>query len=80
MNKFESKPSPPKLNVNQGWVVQIYGRNRQLLWVLEPSHGWMFLIGCSIGLLLAVIWINLARHSPPPEATPIVEPPTLQVD
>ena len=80
MDKFESKPSKPKLDTDEGWVVQVYGSNRRLLCVLEPSHGWIFLIGCGVGLLLSVIWINLARYSPPLEPTPPTESPALQVD
>lgn len=80
MNKFESRPSQPKLNTDEGWFVQVYGSNRRLLCVLERSHGWIFLIGCSVGLLLSVIWINVARYSPPIEPTPPTESPALQVD
>ncbi|MGB7248943.1 MAG: hypothetical protein WBC73_08395 [Phormidesmis sp.] len=88
MNKFESKQSKPKLDTDEGWLVQVYGRNRRLLCVLEPSHGWIFLAGCCVGLLLSVIWINAARYSSPVEPTSPspVEPtaptdtPALQVD
>ncbi len=80
MNKFESRQSQPKLDINEGWVVQVYGSNRRLLCVLEPSHAWIFLIGCGVGLLLSVIWINVARYNPPLEPTPITESPPLQVD
>ncbi|MEM9536281.1 MAG: hypothetical protein AAGA40_11490 [Cyanobacteria bacterium P01_E01_bin.45] len=69
MNKFESRPSQPKLDTDEGWVVQVYGRNRRLFCVLYPSQGWLFLLGCSVGLLLAVIWITVARYSPPSETT-----------
>lgn len=80
MNKFESKKTQPKLNSNEGWVVQVYGSNRRLLCVLEPSHGWTFLTGCCVGLLLSVIWVNAARDSPPVEPTITTETPALQVD
>ncbi len=80
MNKFESSQSQPKLDTDEGWVVQVYGSNRRLLCVLEPSHGWLFLSGCAVGLLLSVIWINVARYSPPLEPTPPTEPSILQVD
>ncbi len=78
MNTSESRQSEQKLD--EGWVVQVYGSNRRLLCVLEPSHGWIFLIGCGFGLLLSVIWINAARYSPPLEPTPPTESPALQVD
>lgn len=80
MNKFESKPSQPKLNTDEGWVVQVYGSNRRLLCVLEPSHAWIFLTGCGVGLLLAVIWTNVARYSPPLKPAPPIESPALKVD
>jgi len=80
MNKFDSKQPQPKLDTDEGWVVQVYGRNRRLLCVLEPSHGWIFLIGCSVGLLLSVVWINAARYSPPIKPPPPTELPALQVD
>jgi len=80
MNKFESKKSQPKIDTDEGWLVQVYGRNRRLLCVLEPSHGWIFLLGCCVGLLVSVIWINLSRQSPTPVPTPPSEVPTLQVD
>ncbi len=80
MNNFESKHSQPKLDREEGWIVQVYGSNRRLLCVLEPSHGWIFLFGCSVGVLLSVIWINAARYSPPLEPTAPKDSPVLQVD
>ncbi|MEO0988286.1 MAG: hypothetical protein AAFY20_22510 [Cyanobacteria bacterium J06639_14] len=77
MNKFESKKSQPQLNTDEGWVVQVYGSNRRLLYVLEPSHGWVFLMGCCVGLLVAVSWINIARYNPQVEPNPSTEPPGL---
>lgn len=80
MNQFESKQTRLKLDTDEGWVVQVYGGNRRLLCVLEPSHGWIFLIGCSVGLLLSVIWINATRYSPPAEPTFPTKSPAFQVD
>lgn len=80
MNKFESKQSQPKLNIDEGWAVQIYGSNRRLLCVLEPSHGWIFLVGCCTGLLISVIWINAARYSSPGKPITPTEVPAFQVD
>jgi len=37
MNKFESSPSQPKWDMDEGWVVQVYGSNCRLLCVLEFS-------------------------------------------
>ncbi|NJN29626.1 MAG: hypothetical protein HC824_03600 [Synechococcales cyanobacterium RM1_1_8] len=82
-NKFESKQSQPKLETDQGWIVQIYGSNRRLLCVLEPSHGWIFLTGCCMGLLLSITWINVARHSIPVKPSAPAAPtkaPAFQVD
>jgi hypothetical protein len=80
MRKFESQKSTPFLDTKEGWAVQVYGSNRRLLCVLEPSHAWTFLLGCGVGLLLAMIWINAARYSPPIEPTPPSESPKLQID
>ncbi|MEM9816632.1 MAG: hypothetical protein AAF215_23730 [Cyanobacteria bacterium P01_A01_bin.123] len=80
MNKFESKQSQPKLDNDEGWIVQVYGSNRRLLCVLEPSHGWIFLVGCCVGLLLSIIWFNAARYSSPVEPTTPTEAPALQID
>ncbi|WP_330204172.1 hypothetical protein [Cyanobacterium sp. Dongsha4] len=80
MNNFESRQSQPKLNNDEGWVVQVYGSNRRLLCVLEPSHGWIFLIGCGFGLLLSIIWFNIARYNPPLDTPPPVDSAPLQVD
>lgn len=80
MNNFESRQSQIKLDTDEGWVVQVYGSNRRLLCILEPSHGWIFLIGCSVGILLSIIWINIARYTPPLEPSSPKDSPVLQVD
>jgi hypothetical protein len=80
MNQFESRQSQTPLNTEEGWVVQVYSSNRRLLFMLDPSHGWIFLLGCGVGLLLAVIWFNVARYSPPLEPTPPTHSPAFQVD
>ena len=25
--------------ISEPWIIHVYGQNRKLLWVLEPSHG-----------------------------------------
>jgi hypothetical protein len=67
--------------VDEGWSIHIYDRRRRLLCSLEPSHGWIFLLGCLVGLGLAITWGNLARSSPSlsPEGK-TVETPPLQLD
>ncbi|MGF1523028.1 MAG: hypothetical protein ACFBSF_11995 [Leptolyngbyaceae cyanobacterium] len=71
--------------VDEGWAVQVYGRDRRLLCVLESSHGWIFLLGCSLGALLTLLFVTLAHHSPAPEpiepaSIPSSISPSLQVD
>ena len=78
MNKF--RQTQLKLDANEGWLVQVYGSNRRLLCVLESSHAWTFLMGCCVGLLLSVIWINTARYSSPIEPTAPTEALKFQVD
>ena len=70
-------------SVTEPWIVHVYGQNRKLLWVLEPSHGWLFLLGFGFGLLLTVIHFNLAASTSASETLPArdtYDPPALQVD
>ena len=69
-----------KTHTGEGWMVQVYGRDRRLLCVLEPFHGWVLLVGCGLGLLLAILWFNLSRCSSLTELTEPTETPFLQVD
>lgn len=75
MNKLQ-KP------VDEGWSVHIYDRQRRLLCALEPSHGWIFLLGWGVGLMCAIAWVNLAP--PAADAYPLEDrapkTPLLQVD
>ncbi|ESA32055.1 hypothetical protein N836_28280 [Leptolyngbya sp. Heron Island J] len=71
-------------SVTEPWIVHVYGQNRKLLWVLEPSHGWLFLLGFGFGLLLTVIHVNLATSTSVSEALPTRDasesPALLQLD
>lgn len=81
MNKFDSTKLQTKIdNTSEGWLVQVYGRDRRLLCVLESSHAWTFLLGCGVGILLAVIWVSVARYAPPVDPAPPTSTPKLQVD
>jgi hypothetical protein len=81
MNKFDPMKLKTQIdNPNEGWIVQIYGGDRRLLCVLEPSHAWTFMLGCGCGLLLAVGWFNLARYSPTPTYEPTTMPAERQID
>ena len=60
MKKLDAKTP----EADEGWIVQVYGSNRRLLCVLEPSHGWIFLAGCVVGLLVAILLFNLSRYVP----------------
>lgn len=67
--------------IDDGWIVHVYGQNRRLLYSLEPSHGWIFLIGFGFGLGLAILFVNLARYSSPAEVSPPSgDLPMLQID
>ncbi|MEM6425820.1 MAG: hypothetical protein AAF651_06880 [Cyanobacteria bacterium P01_C01_bin.73] len=65
--------------IDEGWSVHIYDRRRRLLCTLEPSHGWVFLLGCLFGLGLAITWANLAQPRSAPAAN-AAETPLLQID
>lgn len=81
MNKFDSTKLRPRIDqTSEGWLVQIYGRDRRLLCVLESSHAWTFLLGCGFGLLVAVGWFNLANLSPTPTYEPATTPPEMWID
>ncbi len=75
-----------KDKIDEGWSVQIYGRDRRLLFSLYPSHAWTFLAGLVIGLLFALV---AAQHSTPPSSltspssvspSPNPDEPLLKVD
>jgi len=81
MNQFDSTKLPTRFNnTNDGWLVQIYNGERRLLCVLESSHAWSFLLGCGFGLLVAVVWFNLANQSPSRTYEPATTPPEMWVD
>jgi hypothetical protein len=62
-----TQSSTPQLDreLNTHWMIHIYDRNRRLRCSLDPSHGWSFLSGTLVGLLLAVLGINLIHLQPP---------------
>ncbi len=81
MNKFDSTKSPIRIDpTGEGWLVQVYGRDRRLLCVLDSSHAWTFFLGCGFGLLLAVGWFNLVRHSPSTTYEPSTNLPEMRID
>lgn len=76
-----------KDKIDEGWSIQIYGRDRRLLCSFYPSHGWTFLAGFVVGLLSALIIVG----QPPTETSSVTSPsdappspnphePLLQVD
>lgn len=77
MNKIELT------DTHEGWIVQVYGRDRRLLCVLEPSHLWAFVVGCGLGVVLTLLFSNLLCYSPlvePMDSTGPAKAPSLQVD
>ncbi|NBD32238.1 MAG: hypothetical protein GVY17_04515 [Cyanobacteria bacterium] len=44
-----------KDKIDEGWSIQIYGRDRHLLCSLYPSHGWVFFAGFLLGLLITLM-------------------------
>jgi hypothetical protein len=42
-------------NLDEGWSVQIYGRDRRLICSLEPSHDRFFIVGLAIGLTFGIL-------------------------
>jgi hypothetical protein len=81
MNKFDPTKLRTKFdNTSEGWLVQVYSGERRLLCVFESSHAWTFVLGCGFGLLLAVVWFNLARYSPSTTYEPATTPPEMRID
>ena len=81
MNNFDSTKLRTKFdNTSEGWLVQVYSGDRRLLCVFDSSHAWTFLWGCGFGLLLAVVWFNLARYSSSPTDMPATIPPEMWID
>ena len=58
---MKSTHSQPHLDrsLDSGWAVHVYDGRRQLLCTIDPSHGWSFAVGTAVGLLLAVVALNL---------------------
>ena len=81
---MKSTHSQPRLDrsLDSGWAVHIYDGKRQLLCTFGPSHGWSFVVGTAVGLLLAVIAFNLSLSQPPRPETqePLPQTAPLQVD
>ena len=81
MNKFDPTKLQTKFdNTSEGWLVQVYSSDRRLLCVFESSHAWTFLLGCGVGLLLAVGWFNLTRYIPSTTYEPTTTPPGMLID
>mgnify|MGYP006267496079 FL=1 len=74
-----------KDRVNEGWSIQIYGRDRRLLFSFYPSHCWTFCAGFCLGFLLTVIMVGqqaTTASTPAVDSLPSPNPhePLLQVD
>lgn len=66
--------------MNQGWIVNIYGGDRRLLCSLEPSHAWAFAVGLIVGGVAMVNWTTGDRpQTPAPRVSPVPAAP-LTVD
>lgn len=66
----------------EGWAIHVYSCDRRLLCTLDPSHGWMFIAGLALGLMVAIIGYNLPHEPtviiPQPPNPDLVAP--LQID
>ncbi len=81
MKKFDSSKLRTSINnTSEGWLVQIYSRDRRLLCVLEASHAWTFILGCGAGLLLGIGWFNLASSTPATTYVPSPPHPKMMID
>lgn len=55
--------------IDEGWSVQVYGRDRRLLFSMHPSHGWTFLAGLIVGFSIATAAASGDRPASPPAST-----------
>lgn len=73
-------------NVNEGWSVIVYSGDRRLLFSLNPSHAWIFVIGIMVGFFGAVVGYSTSLHAtsePPSSEQPALEkadPPPTGID
>jgi hypothetical protein len=58
-----------KNRLDLGWSVQIYSSDRRLLCSLEPSHAWGFLVGISVGVVLALVGTQHLHTQPQTSTT-----------
>ncbi len=81
MEKFEPTKSRSQFDKDkEGWLVQVYGGDRRLICIIEPSHAWAFLLGCGIGILFTVAWVNLASFSSSRTYAPATTVPELRLE
>lgn len=55
---------PHPHDLDEGWIVHIYGNNRRLLCTLNPSHGWSMVAGLVLGIGLTASCTNLNNATP----------------
>ncbi|MGB2924926.1 MAG: hypothetical protein WBB82_06480 [Limnothrix sp.] len=77
-----NKLSTPSLEQKDfGWSIQLYSGDRRLLFCLDPSHAWIFVIGLFLGYIIPFLGLGtnhqITEQSPPPESA---QPAMLQVD
>jgi hypothetical protein len=77
MRKLNSKPTQPSIASEQAWVVQVYDRDRHLVCLVDPSHGWAFFLGCVAGFVVTAI--GFSRGTSPVEAPSPAEMPSGEV-
>jgi hypothetical protein len=70
----------PKLHstTQEGWAIHVYDRERHLLFTLDPSHGWMLLLGVVLGFAIATAGYD--SPTAPKAFTPNPDAAPLQID
>lgn len=74
------QPKQSNHDVQEGWMIHVYGGDRRLLCSLEASHIWFFIGGLVVGLFLAGIVASSQRPATTPTPTPNTLTPPLAID
>lgn len=65
-------------DLDQSWIIHVYGPNRRLVCTLDPSHGWVFAVGLVLGLMVGVGASSHSATTPPTHSQAPANSSTLE--